>query len=51
MGMKNLNIICLFLVVGVLCACGIKPKNVDAPNGAAKNTFPATYPNPNTEPQ
>ncbi len=34
-----------------LTACGIKPNQVDPPKGAENSTFPAEYPNPQTDPQ
>lgn len=34
-----------------LTGCGIKPNHVDPPQGAEDSTFPAEYPNPQTDPQ
>lgn len=34
-----------------LGGCGIKPNHVDPPEGAKDSTFPAEYPNPQTDPQ
>lgn len=45
---RSLFLIALCLVLG---ACGIKPKNVDPPEGAEKSTFPAVYPDPQTDPK
>jgi hypothetical protein len=42
---------CLVLALAAVSGCGIKPKNVDAPGGTEKDTFPRTYPNPATDPQ
>lgn len=44
----------LFLMAAALlslAACGIKPDHVDPPQGAEDSTFPAEYPNPQTDPQ
>ena len=45
----------LFALCGVMLlflgACGIKPSNVEPPDGATNDTFPQTYPNPQTDPQ
>jgi hypothetical protein len=34
----------------LLGGCGIKPGEVDAPEGVKKDTFPEIYPNPKTDP-
>ena len=34
-----------------LGACGIKPSKVEPPTGAENTHFPATYPNPATDPR
>lgn len=34
----------------VLASCGIKPAEVDPPQGADKDYFPRTYPSPNPDP-
>jgi predicted small lipoprotein YifL len=43
--MTILRMTALLLLLSVpLAACGIKPKSVEAPQGADKDTFPRTYP-------
>lgn len=34
-----------------LGACGVKPSQVEPPPGAEENHFPATYPDPATDPR
>lgn len=42
----------VFLMVSLcLSACGKKPGSVDPPLGVGKEEFPATYPDPATDPQ
>lgn len=41
----------LALMLASLAACGIKPNDVDPPKGSENSTFPAQYPNPQTDPQ
>ena len=45
------KIICMFMVVLCLSACGVKPKDVDPPKGAEDSHFPRTYPDPSTDPK
>ncbi len=44
-------ILTLFVSVSLLSGCGIKPKDVDPPEGAEESTFPQTYPDLSTDPQ
>lgn len=37
----------LFLVAG-LAGCGVKPQDVDPPQGKAQDRFPRVYPDPST---
>lgn len=34
-----------------LTGCGVKPHDVDPPQGAAHDNFPRTYPDPRNDPQ
>ena len=43
------NIILIGLLMG-LSACGVKPKEVSAPEGAENAQFPRTYPDLSTDP-
>jgi hypothetical protein len=36
----------LLMMLAALCACGVKPGDVDPPEGAKASDFPRTYPNP-----
>ena len=38
-------------LVAVLGACGVKPKEVSAPEGADSTAFPRTYPDLSTDPR
>lgn len=38
------------LALGLLAACGIKPANVDPPEGANESDFPRVYPDTKTDP-
>jgi hypothetical protein len=40
----------LATVILGLSACGIKPSSVEPPEGSDGSSYPATYPNPSTEP-
>ena len=40
----------LFLIGFGLAGCGIKPGEVAPPSGDDDKPYPATYPNPNTDP-
>ncbi len=46
-----MGLITLGLLVVPLMACGKKPGQVDAPSGLERDTFPQTYPNPDTDPK
>ena len=62
--MKNVALFCalfpsyvragIFFMLGVftigLGACGIKPSEVDPPQGEKLDTFPRTYPDPQYDP-
>ncbi|MCB1650823.1 MAG: hypothetical protein KDI46_02100 [Alphaproteobacteria bacterium] len=41
----------LALICLGLCACGIKPQDVSAPEGADQTAFPKTYPDLKNDPQ
>ncbi len=46
-----MKIIVLSLCVAVLLTgCGVKPAKVDPPPGVKKDSFPAVYPDPKTDP-
>lgn len=38
----------ILMLTFALCACGIRPSQVDPPPGAEKLKFPRTYPDPDT---
>jgi hypothetical protein len=38
-------------VVLTLTACGVKPPDVDPPQGEGHDNFPRTYPDPANDPQ
>jgi hypothetical protein len=38
------------LITAGLGGCGIKPSQVDPPQGEKNDTFPRTYPNPDYDP-
>jgi len=40
----------LALLYLTLCACGIKPGQVSAPDTSKADEFPHTYPSPKTDP-
>lgn len=44
----NLTLLIVFLLV--VTGCGIKPKNVSAPNTDTEDQFPAEYPDASTDP-
>lgn len=46
---RTLIILSLAVVASSLSACGIKPRDVDAPPGEAGQQFPHIYPAPNAE--
>lgn len=41
----------LLLSMAGVVSCGIKPSDVDPPPGAERAAWPATYPNPATDPR
>jgi hypothetical protein len=41
----------ILLALALLSGCGIKPGDVSAPKGVAKDEFPRTYPDPATDPR
>jgi len=46
-----MRILFLLLIIGLpLSGCGIKPGGVEPPAGSENHSYPATYPNPNTDP-
>lgn len=38
------------LTLALLAGCGIKPSEVDPPEGANEGDFPRVYPDPKTDP-
>lgn len=44
----SLSAFAFLVALTVLTGCGIKPDFVDPPQGHAKDTFPQTYPDPET---
>lgn len=44
--MKSAIFVCLFSAMLLLASCGIKPKDVDPPQGIENDHFPQTYPAP-----
>lgn len=46
--MRFFPLLCALLVFGSLTACGVKPHDVDKPEGKEDLVFPRTYPAPNT---
>lgn len=51
-GKKHLVLCLLALAVCLsLSACGRRPSNVSAPDGADPNAFPRAYPNPHSDPE
>lgn len=48
--MKHLTLIFVCVNALLLVGCGIKPAYVEPPEGAKHDTFPRTYPDPQTDP-
>lgn len=46
----RLTAVSCLLALFLLTGCGVKPSAVDAPQGAEKDQFPKTYPDPSTDP-
>lgn len=44
------RILLLLFSVFVIVGCGIKPSSVEPPEDSNGTPYPATYPNPNTDP-
>jgi predicted small lipoprotein YifL len=45
------TIVSLCVALALLAGCGVKPPRVDPPQGADKDYFPRTYPDPATDPR
>ncbi len=45
-----IRILILLITTFIIAGCGIKPSNVQAPDKKSDSTYPATYPNPHTDP-
>jgi hypothetical protein len=49
--MRFFPLLCVLLSLGLLSACGVKPKNVEKPEGKENVIYPRTYPSPETDPR
>lgn len=48
--MTRTAMLTLMTAVLLLAACGIKPADVDPPQGEERDYFPRTYPDPSPDP-
>ena len=45
------NVVLFVASTALLVACGVKPKEVSAPEGTDQTAFPKVYPNTKTDPK
>jgi predicted small lipoprotein YifL len=47
--MRLLTLLCALVTIGSISACGVKPNNLEKPDGKEHVVYPRTYPAPETD--